>query len=119
MAKRDADVAQQRYEPVRRSVLAGIKAAYFQVSHLSRTLGTLESDGELLQQVEKAANARYRSGMGNQHDLLQAQLEEQNFSGKSLCTISKSPSRRRKLSIFLIANNPLTGLSLHEEGTNR
>jgi outer membrane protein TolC len=35
----------------------------------------LESDGQLLQQVEKAADARYRSGMGNQQDLLQAQLE--------------------------------------------
>jgi cobalt-zinc-cadmium efflux system outer membrane protein len=75
MAKRDADVAQQQYESVRRSVLAGIKAAYFQLSFLSKTLGILESDGELLQQVEKAADARYRSGMGNQHDLLQAQLE--------------------------------------------
>jgi cobalt-zinc-cadmium efflux system outer membrane protein len=75
MAKRDADVVQQQYESVRRSVLAGIKAEYFQLSYLSRTLGILESDGELLQQVEKAADARYRSGLGNQHDLLQAQLE--------------------------------------------
>ncbi len=75
MAKRDADVVQQQYESVRRFVLAGIKAAYFQLSYLSKTLGILESDGELLQQVEKAADARYRSGMGNQHDLLQAQLE--------------------------------------------
>jgi cobalt-zinc-cadmium efflux system outer membrane protein len=75
MAKRDADVAQQQYESARRSVLAGIKAAYFQLSYLSKTLGILESDGELLAQVEKAADARYRSGMGNQHDLFQAQLE--------------------------------------------
>ena len=75
MAKRDADVVQQQYESVRRSVLAGIKSAYFQLSYLSKTLEILESDGELLQQVENAADARYRSGMGNQHDLLQAQLE--------------------------------------------
>jgi cobalt-zinc-cadmium efflux system outer membrane protein len=75
MAKRDADVVQQQYESVHRSVLAGIKAAYFQLSYLSKTLGILESDGELLQQVEKAADARYRSGMGSQHDLLQTQLE--------------------------------------------
>src|SRR5712675_1795660 len=75
MAKRDADVLQQQYETVRLTVLAGIKTAYFQLSYLSRTLGILESDGQLLEQVEKAADARYRSGMGNQHDLLQAQLE--------------------------------------------
>jgi outer membrane protein, heavy metal efflux system len=75
MAKRDADVVQQQYESARQSILGGIKAAYFQLSYLSKTLGILESDGQLLQQVEKAADARYRSGLGNQHDLLQAQLE--------------------------------------------
>ena len=76
IAKREADVMQQQYESVRRSALAGVKSAYFQLAYLSKTLGILESDGELLQQVEKAADARYRSGMGNQHDLLQAQLEQ-------------------------------------------
>lgn len=75
LAKQDAGVVQQQYESTRRSVVARIKAAYFQLSYLSKTLGILESDGGLLQQVEKAADARYRSGMGNQHDLLQAQLE--------------------------------------------
>jgi len=74
-AKRDADVVQQQYESVRRSVLARVKSAYFQLAYLSKTLGILESDGQLLEQVAKAADARYRSGMGNQQDLLQAQLE--------------------------------------------
>src|SRR5579859_7522970 len=76
MAKRDADAMQQQYESVRRSVLSGIKSAYFQLAYLSKTLTILESDGQLLQQVEKAADARYRSGMGNQQDLLRAQLEQ-------------------------------------------
>jgi outer membrane protein TolC len=76
IAKRDADVAQQQYESVRRSVLASVKATYFQLAHLSKTLGILESDGQLLGQVEKAAEARYRSGMGNQQDVFQAQLEQ-------------------------------------------
>src|SRR5258705_2491715 len=75
MAKRDADVMQQQYESALRAVQAGVKAAYFRLSYLSKTLGILESDGQLLGQVEMAADARYRSGTGNQHDLLQAQLE--------------------------------------------
>jgi cobalt-zinc-cadmium efflux system outer membrane protein len=75
MAKRDADVMQQQYESALRAVRVGVKAAYFRLSYLSKTLGILENDGQLLEQVEKAADARYRSGMGNQHDLLQAQLE--------------------------------------------
>lgn len=76
VARRDADVSQQQYDSVRRSVFAGVKAAYYQLAYLSKTLGILESDGQLLQQVEKAADARYRSGMGNQQDLLRAQLEK-------------------------------------------
>jgi cobalt-zinc-cadmium efflux system outer membrane protein len=76
IAKREADFFEQRYESVRRSVFSRIKSAYFQLGYLSQTLTILESDGELLQEVEKAAEARYRSGMGNQQDLLQAQLEQ-------------------------------------------
>ena len=76
MAKRDADVTQQQYESVRRSIFAGVKSAYFQLAYLAQTLGILEADAQLLQQVEKAADARYRSGMGNQQDLLEAQVEE-------------------------------------------
>jgi outer membrane protein TolC len=76
VAKRDADIVQQQYESARRSVLAGVKSAYFQLSALNKTDRILKSDGDLLQQVEKAADARYRSGMGNQQDVLQSQLEQ-------------------------------------------
>lgn len=76
VAKRDSDVSQQQHESVRRSVLAGVKGAYYQLAYLSKTLGILKSDGQLLQQVEEAAEARYRSGMGTQQDLLRAQLEQ-------------------------------------------
>jgi outer membrane protein, heavy metal efflux system len=76
IAKRDADVSQQQIEAVRRIVLAELKAAYFQLAYLSQTLTILEQDGELLKQVGQAADARYRSGMGSQQDLLQAQLQQ-------------------------------------------
>lgn len=75
IAKREADVSQQQVESVRRAVLAEVKTAYFQLAYLSKTLAILESDGELLKQVEQAADARYRSGMGAQQDILQAQLQ--------------------------------------------
>jgi outer membrane protein TolC len=76
IAKREADVSQQQIESVRRSALAELKAAYFQLAYLSKTLAILEQDGQLLKQVEQAADARYRSGMGTQQDLLQAQLQQ-------------------------------------------
>jgi cobalt-zinc-cadmium efflux system outer membrane protein len=76
IAKREADVSQLRIETVRRTVLAGLKAGYFRLAYLSKTLTILEQDGELLKKVEQAADARYRSGMGTQQDLLQAQLQK-------------------------------------------
>src|SRR5437667_3166380 len=76
IAKREADASQQQVETVRRAVLAEVKTAYFQLAYLSKTLSILESDGELLKQVEQAADARYRSGKGNQQDCLQAQLQK-------------------------------------------
>ena len=76
IAKREADVSQQQVETVRRAVLAEVKTAYFQLAYLSKTLSILESDGDLLKQVEQAAAARYRSGMGTQQDVLQAQLQK-------------------------------------------
>jgi outer membrane protein, heavy metal efflux system len=75
IAKREVDVSKEQIESVRRSVLAEVKATYFQLAYLSKTLAILESDGELLRQVEQATNARYRSGMGTQQDVLQAQLQ--------------------------------------------
>src|SRR5713101_10157593 len=75
IAKKDADVTQQKYESVRRTILAELKMAYLQLSYLAKRQTILEGDGQLLQQIEQSAEARYRSGMGNQHDVLQAQLE--------------------------------------------
>src|SRR5580700_334996 len=57
IAKRDADLSQQQFESVRRSVLAKLKAIYFQLAYLSKTLGILESDRQLLDQTEKGAEA--------------------------------------------------------------
>src|SRR5882724_1263628 len=84
IAKREADVSQQQVESVRRAVLAELKSTYFQLAYLSKTLTILEEDGELLKQVEQAADARYRSGMGTQQDVLQAQLQKT----KLLCEIA-------------------------------
>ena len=76
IAKKDADVTQERFESVRRAMLAEVKRTYFQLGYLSERRTILDSDRELLRQIEESAEARYRSGMGNQQEVLQAQLEQ-------------------------------------------
>jgi len=75
VAQKDADASQQKYESLRRAVLAAVKMAYFQLGYLAKRQKILDEDAQLLQQVELAAESRYRNGLGNQQDVLQAQLE--------------------------------------------
>jgi len=75
IAKKDADVMAQQVESVRRSVLSQVKTSYVQLGYLAKRAIILDSDGEFLKQVVQAAEARYRSGMGNQQEVLQAQIE--------------------------------------------
>jgi len=75
IAQKDADASQQKYESLRRVVLAAVKMAYFQLGYLAKRQKTLDEDAQLLEQVEQAAESRYRNGLGNQQDVLQAQLE--------------------------------------------
>jgi len=75
IASKDADVSQQHYEAVRRAMLAEVKTAYFQLAYLAKRRAILEGDGQLLRQVEQAAEAHYRSGMGSQQEVIQAQLQ--------------------------------------------
>lgn len=76
IARKDAEVTQQRLESVHRAIVAELKKTYFQLGYLTKRQAILKEDGELLSQVEQAAEARYRSALGNQQEVLQAQLEQ-------------------------------------------
>ncbi len=75
MARREAASQGERVEVVRRAVIEEVKAAYFRLSYIQKTLAILDQDQTLIEQVEKIAEARYRVGQGNQQDILKAQLE--------------------------------------------
>jgi cobalt-zinc-cadmium efflux system outer membrane protein len=79
LASKDAEVAGQKVEVVRRAILSELKMTYFRLAFLSKQSAILEVDRELLRQMEQAAEVRYRSGMGNQQEVLQAQLEQTKF----------------------------------------
>jgi outer membrane protein TolC len=82
IARREAEVASENYEAVRRSVRAEIKETYLQLAYIFETLETLRQEGQLLQRVQQAADVRYRTGSGSQQDLLRAQLEQTKYLAK-------------------------------------
>jgi outer membrane protein TolC len=76
LANKDAEVVEQKVEVLRRAVHSDLKMTYFRIAFLTKQSAILDGDSELLRQVEQAAEVKYRSGMGNQQEVLQAQLEQ-------------------------------------------
>jgi outer membrane protein TolC len=81
-ARHDASGAEKHFESVRRSAVEELKAAYFRLAYLQKTLAILDRDGRLLDQIEKIAEAHYRVGQGTQADVLRAQLQKTQLLGE-------------------------------------
>lgn len=75
VANREAGAVKQHVDVVLRDEIEGLKTTYFQLAYLQQTLGILQRDDALLQQIEQQAEAHYSAGQGNQQDVLKAQLE--------------------------------------------
>jgi len=75
VANREADVRHVQIESVRRTVTDKVKAAYFRLAYLQQTLSVLERNDQLLKDVEKIVESRYRVGQGNQQEVLKSQLQ--------------------------------------------
>src|SRR5882724_2750016 len=75
VAEHEADSMESQTDSVRRMVVGNLKMAYFKLAYIQQTLGVLQKSDELLNQVQQAAEARYRVGQGNQQDVLKAQLQ--------------------------------------------
>lgn len=76
IARRQADTLRQQSDAIRRDVVEQVKTTYFHLDYFRETLSILENDKKILDQVEKVAEARYRTGQGNQQDVLKAQLQQ-------------------------------------------
>ncbi len=75
MADRDADTAKAHADVVVQDEIETLKTTYFHLAYLQQTLGILQQNAALLEQIEQQAAAHYSSGRGNQRDVLKAQLE--------------------------------------------
>jgi len=75
VAEREADSMEAQTDSVRRMVVGNLKMVYFRLAYIQQTLGVLQKSDELLNEVQQAAEARYRVGQGNQQDVLKAQLQ--------------------------------------------
>jgi cobalt-zinc-cadmium efflux system outer membrane protein len=75
VADRDAETAKAHVDVVLQDEIETLKTTYFHLAYLQQTLGILQRNAALLEQMEQQAEAHYSTGMGNQQDVLKAQLE--------------------------------------------
>src|ERR1700724_3224408 len=75
VAEHEADSMEAQTDPIRRTVVGNLKMVYFRLAYIQQTLGVLQRSDALLNQVQEAAEGRYRVGQGNQQDVLKAQLQ--------------------------------------------
>lgn len=78
-AETEAASLNESWLMARRNVAGQIKAAYFELAYEQQDLAILDRDGSLLDQMEKIAEARYRTGQVSEQDVLKAQLEQTNL----------------------------------------
>ncbi len=75
VAEFEANSLHEQSESMRRDVVENLQRVYYQLAYIQQTLGTLLRSDQLLNQMEQAAEARYRVGQGSQQDVLKAQLQ--------------------------------------------
>jgi outer membrane protein, heavy metal efflux system len=75
VAEHEAESMEAQTDSIRRTVVGNLKMVYFRLAYIQQTLGVLQRSDALLNQVQEAAEARYRVGQGNQQDVLKAQLQ--------------------------------------------
>ncbi len=75
VAQHEIAISQAEKGAVTWDVLTRLKLAYFQLAASQQLLAVLEQNRQLAEQIEQAAEIRYRVGQGMQQEVLRAQLE--------------------------------------------
>lgn len=75
VAKGAADVKGSEVDATRASVADAVKSDYLQLAYLQMTLGVLQENERVVEQLINDATAHYEVGQGLQADILQAQVD--------------------------------------------
>ncbi|MEO9595249.1 TolC family protein [Rhodopirellula bahusiensis] len=74
IVSREAQMAQAEVERIERKITESVRLSYYEVWYATRAIAIIEESRDLVDDLAKVAEARYRSG-GTQQDVLRAQLE--------------------------------------------
>src|SRR5437762_4647487 len=75
VAQHGIAISRAEKDAVAWDMLTRLKLAYFQLAASQQLVAVLEQNRQLADEIEQAAEVRYRVGQGTQQDVLRAQLE--------------------------------------------
>ncbi len=81
IVSQEVRVAQAEVDRVEREITESVRLAYYEVWFATRAIAIIEETQELINDLTKVAEARYRSG-GTQQDVLRARLESDRLADK-------------------------------------
>src|SRR5262249_26275574 len=85
-------------------VLTRLKLAYFQLASSQQTISILQRNQETAEQIEQAAEARYRVSGGTQEDVLRAQLQRTKLLNE--LSMQQRESAQAQVALKALLNRP-------------
>ena len=100
-ADREAEAGRWEYERTERRVVAEVKVAFYAYFYDSKAIKITEKNKDLLEKLEKIAEARYRVGEGIQQDVLRAQVEVSRIDQRLIVLHQEEDTARARLNTLL------------------
>jgi outer membrane protein TolC len=94
-------------------VLTRLKLAYFQLAASQQIISILEKNQRTAEQIEQAAEARYRVGEGTQEDVLRAQLQRTKLLNE--LSMEDRESAQAQVALKALLNRPTGSPDLNAE----
>ncbi|MGQ0813068.1 MAG: TolC family protein [Gemmatimonadota bacterium] len=105
-AEQDVLVAQSRVDAARTVVVRDIKQSYYELAYLDEAMRALEQSREIFVSMQRAAQARYVAGAGEQRAVLDARVEAARIEERILALAEQKRSEAARLLAALGGSGP-------------
>src|SRR5438067_8239746 len=104
VAQHEIAISRAEKDAVTWDVLTRLKLAYFQLAASQQLVAVLEQNRQRTDEIEQAAEIRYREGQGTQQDVLRAQLERTKLLNK--ISMERRESAQAQVVLKAVLNRP-------------
>ncbi len=105
VAEHDVAISNAEKDVVAWDAITRLKLAYFQLASSQQMIAILEKNQETVDQIEQAAETRYRVGQGAEEDVLRAQLQRTKLLNE--LSMQQRQNAQAEAAIKALLNRPL------------